>query len=96
MKKLSVAVRRDYTAGVYAIGGGHVADARFVALPSAVITIYSEGVGSMLADDDEKKKRFDEMIKAAKSPENLVKEGYVDAVVDYENLRDEIVKFLSV
>ncbi len=95
MPKLSVAVRRDYTAGVYAMGGGHIADARFVALPSAVITIYSEGVGSMLADDDEKKRRFEEMMKAAKSPQRLLDEGYIDAVVDYKGLRGEIVSFLK-
>ncbi len=94
--KLSIAVRRDYTAGVYAMGGGNICDGKFFALPSAIITIYSENVGKMLTEnDEEKEKRFKQMMEGAKSPQKLYKEGYIDKIIDYEDLRSEIVSFLK-
>ncbi len=93
--KISIVVRRAYTAGVYAMGGGHIADSRFVALPSAIISIYSETIGSMLTKSEKDKKSFEAMMKSGKSPMELFEKGYLDSVIEYNDLRKEIVNFIS-
>ncbi len=93
--KLSIVVRRAYTAGVYAMGGGHISDSKFVALPSAIISIYSQSVGAMLTKSEDEKKRFEEMMRSARSPKQLLEKGYIDDIWDFNNIREEIINFLK-
>jgi len=95
--KLSVAIRRAYTAGLYAMAGGGLMPDRFVALPSAIISIYGEGVAKELmqtSSSDEKESAM-EMMNSAHKPQDYLDKGLLDEIVEYENLRDEIISFVS-
>ncbi len=95
--KLTVAVRRTYTAGLYAMGGGGLMPDRFVALPSAVISIYGEAVAKQLmqTSDDEQKEHADKMIESSHKPQDFLDMGLIDDIVEVDNLRDEIISFIS-
>jgi len=95
--KLSIAVRRTYTAGLYAMGGGGLMPDRFVALPSAVISIYGEAVAKQLmqTSDEEQKEHAGKMLDSSRNPQQFLDMGLIDAIVDYDDLRDEIISFVS-
>lgn len=94
--KLSIAVRRTYTAGLYAMGGGGLIPDRFVALPSAIISIYGEAVAKQLMQttDEEQKEHADKMLDSSHNPQQFLDMGLIDAIVDYDDLRDEIISFI--
>jgi acetyl-CoA carboxylase carboxyltransferase component len=95
--KLCVAVRRTYTAGLYAMGGGGLMPDRFVALPSAIISIYGESVAKelMKSTNDEENEHAKKMIKSSHKPQEFLEMGLIDDIVEADNLRDEIISFVS-
>jgi len=69
----------------------------FVALPTAVISIYGKNVADKLIDKSKDNTEFEhmqEMITAASDPANLQKQGLIDEVVLPGELRNRISKFL--
>jgi acetyl-CoA carboxylase carboxyltransferase component len=95
--KLSVSVRRSYTAGLYAMGGGGIMSDRFVALEDASIAIYpDELVNKLLKDNNIKEdKNAQSMLRSAHNVRDYLDMGLIDAVIKPENLRGEIVSFIS-
>lgn len=95
--KLTVAVRRTYTAGLYAMGGGGLMPDRFIALPSATISIYGEAVVKQLmpTTDDEQKEHADTMIESSHTPQHFLTMGLIDKIVGYDDLREDIISFVS-
>ena len=96
--KLSVAVRRDYTAGVYAMGGPGMNPESFIALPTAVISIYGKGVADKLAGSNLSQNaasNMAEMLDAASDPQALYAAGLIDEIIQPENLRQRISQFLT-
>jgi methylmalonyl-CoA decarboxylase subunit alpha len=93
--KLSIAVRRDYTAGVYAMAGPGFEPDRFLALPTAVISIYGKLVAEKLDATDREQQSRDEMLAGAANPELLAQQGLVDAVIQPDDLRPAISDFLA-
>lgn len=95
--KMTIVVRRSYTAGLYAMGGGGMRPDRFVALPSAILSIYGEEVARQLMTgaSDDQKRYAEQMLLSAGSPEHYLERGMLDAIVPYEKIREEIVRFVS-
>ena len=95
--KLSVTLRRNYTAGVYAMAGPGLGDGSFIALPGAVISVYGATVmnklGAKLTTEKDKKNR-QEMADIATRPEKLLEQGLLDECIQPENLRQRIADFL--
>jgi acetyl-CoA carboxylase carboxyltransferase component len=94
---LSVIIRRSYTAGLYAMAGGGMNADRIIALPSAIISIYGESVLKQLTNnsDENEKEIATQMLKSSKNPEYFLRSGMIDAIIKYEELRNEIFKFIS-
>ncbi len=98
VSRLSVAVRRDYTAGVYAMSGPGMDPETFIALPTAVISIYGKNVADKLAEncsDNTETQNLEQMLNAASNPHELYKQGLVDEIVPPEDLRLRISQFLK-
>lgn len=96
--KLSVVMRRSYTAGVYAMAGPGSDPERFVALPGAVISIYGKGVADKLSTrgvDDDENSSIQEMMSGAEDPHRLVEMGLLDEVIEVASLRSTIAAFLE-
>ncbi|MBU1172288.1 MAG: hypothetical protein KKD44_22245 [Proteobacteria bacterium] len=96
--KLSVVLRRNYTAGVYAMAGPGFDPDRFIALPGAVISIYGKGVAEKLSSrgfDDIENEAMLEMMRGAEDPYKLLEMGLIDEVIDIRSLRATIVAFLD-
>jgi acetyl-CoA carboxylase carboxyltransferase component len=96
--KLSVAMRRDYTARVYAMAGPGFDPERFIALPGAVISIYGKGVAEKLATrsfDDKESDSLQEMMSGAEDPGKLLEMGLLDDVIEIGALRSTVVAFLD-
>ncbi|NPA24929.1 MAG: acyl-CoA carboxylase subunit beta [Deltaproteobacteria bacterium] len=94
--RLSVIVRRGYTAGVYAMAGGGMEPDRFIALPTAIISIYGEVVASRLDPDNAKEREnLKKMLETATNPGAFVEQGLIEAIVPMEDLRREIIAFLA-
>jgi acetyl-CoA carboxylase carboxyltransferase component len=96
--KLSITLRRNYTAGVYAMAGPGFEPESFIALPEAVISIYGKSVAEKLLareTSDAEKKSMSEMISAAGDPKKLLEMGLLDAIVDIRSLRATIAGFLN-
>lgn len=96
--KLSVVMRRSYTAGVYAMAGPGSDPERFIALPGAVISIYGKGVADKLSTrgvDEEENSSIQEMMSGAEDPHRLVEMGLLDEVVEVGSLRSSIAAFLE-
>jgi len=96
--RLSVVLRRDYTAGVYAMAGPGFDPESFIALPEAVISIYGKSVAEKLSAE-ERDESFNaarkEMISGADDTHKLLEMGILDELVEIENLRSRIFKFLN-
>ena len=98
VSKISVAVRRDYTAGVYAMAGPGMNSDSFIALPSAVISIYGKGVAERLKgdlEDNAELENLHDMEVTADDPEALLDRGLVDEIIEPEELRSRISLFLA-
>ena len=98
VSKISIVMRRDYTAGVYAMAGPGFDPIRFIALPGAVISIYGKGVAEKLSTrgfDDKENKSLQEMMSGAEDPHKLVEMGLLDEVVEIGALREALVTFLQ-
>lgn len=97
-RKLSITLRRNYTAGVYAMAGPGMGAEEFLALPGAVISIYGKNVAAKLggrsrhAADRENRRAMEE---AAADPEKLLEAGLVDEIIQAEEMRSRIASFLS-
>ena len=96
--KLSITLRRNYTAGVYAMAGPGMSNGSFIALPGAVISVYGAMVMKKLgakqtADSDRKQQQ--EMQTAAAHPEQLLEQGLIDEIIQPEELRPRIAEFLG-
>jgi len=95
--RLSVVMRRDYTAGVYAMAGPGFDPESFIALPGAIISIYGKGVAEKLATrgfDEKENDSLQEMMSGAEDPHMLLEMGLLDQVVEIGSLRSTIVTFL--
>ncbi len=95
--KLSVIVRRSYTAGLYAMSGGGMKADKVTALKSAVISIYGEGVLKQLVNnsDENEKEIANHMLKNANNPEYFLKLNMIDDIIEHKDLRNEIINFIS-
>ena len=96
--KLSVVMRRSYTAGVYAMAGPGSDPERFIALPGAVISIYGKGVADKLSTrgvDEEENSSIQEMMSGAEDPHRLLEMGILDEVIEVGSLRPAIAAFLE-
>lgn len=96
--KLSVVMRRDYTAGVYAMAGPGFDPQRFIALPGAVISIYGKGVAEKLSSrgvDASETSSLQEMMSGAENPGKLLELGLLDDVIEIGALRPTIAAFLA-
>lgn len=96
--KLSVVLRRDYTAGVYAMAGPGMNPENFIALPTAIISIYGKAVADKLSHEDsnisETENRKD-MLNNASDLQELQRQGLLDEIVQPEDLRVRIKHFLE-
>ncbi len=96
--KLSVVLRRDYTAGVYAMAGPGMNPENFIALPTAIISIYGKAVADKLGHEDsnicEAKNRQD-MLNNASDLQELQRQGLLDEIVQAKDLRARIKQFLE-
>jgi len=96
--KLSVVVRRDYTAGVYAMSGGGMGNDGFIALPTASISIYGKVVANKIAatgESEEERNNRNKMLEAAQNPAEYLKNGLLDEIVAPNSLKLRISQFLS-
>ena len=97
--KLSVSVRRNYTAGVYAMGGGGMMSDRFIALDTSVISIYGDSVAKTLleksTDSTNANQNAHDMLNSAKEPQMFLDMGLIDALIKPKELRDEILSFVA-
>ncbi len=94
--KLSVVLRRSYTAGVYAMAGPGFRPEAFIALPGAVISIYGKTVADRLSErgvDGTESGAVKEMLDAAEDPEKLLSMGLLDRIIRPAELRDELIRF---
>ena len=105
--KLSVIVRKAYGAGLYAMAGPAFEPDACIALPTASIAVMGPQAAvnavfynqlQAIEDDDERARRTEEL-RAEYSEEidilHLASELVIDAVIDFEDLRDEILRRLS-
>lgn len=96
--KLSITLRRNYTAGVYAMAGPGISDGSFIALPGAVISVYGAMVMKKLSShllSNSERKQQQEMLNAAAHPEQLLEQGLIDEIIQPEELRPRIAEFLK-
>ncbi len=96
--KLSAVLRRSYTAGVYAMAGPGFDPESFIALPGAVISIYGKAVAEKLSArgvDEKENGAIAEMMSGAEHPRKLLEMGMLDGIVEIENLRSTIGRFLN-
>jgi Carboxyl transferase domain len=91
--KLSVVLRRSYTAGVHAMAGAGFIPDSFLALPGAVISIYGKGIMEKLSSrgfDESENEALIEMMSSAEDPHRTLEMGLLDEVIGLGSLRDRI------
>ena len=97
--KLSIVVRRAYTAGVYAMAGPGMHPESFIALPTAVISIYGKAVAEKLgqeyATDSREAENRQAMLDNASDLQELHRQGLIDEIIQPEALRLRIARFLK-
>lgn len=96
--KLSITLRRNYTAGVYAMAGPGMSNGSFIALPGAVISVYGAMVMKKLSahvHSDSEHQQQQAMLTAANHPEQLLAQGLLDEIIQPEELRPRIADFLK-
>jgi acetyl-CoA carboxylase carboxyltransferase component len=105
--KVSVIVRKAYGAGLYAMSGPAFEPEATIALPTAKIAVMGpeaavnavyfnkieaiEDAEERAAFVDERRREYEEDVDLLRLASELV----IDAIVDFEDLRDEIVRRLS-
>jgi acetyl-CoA carboxylase carboxyltransferase component len=105
--KVSVIVRKAYGAGLYAMSGPAFEPEATIALPTAKIAVMGpeaavnavyfnkieaiEDADERAAFVDERRREYEEDVDLLRLASELV----IDAIVDFEDLRDEIVRRLS-
>lgn len=96
--KLCIVVRNAHTAGLYAMSGPGFEPAQFLALPTAVITVFGRTAIERFAADrelsDAARSAIEEMKELSRHPELLVKNQLLDAVIGIHDLRPRIHSFL--
>lgn len=95
--RISIVLRRNYTAGVYAMAGPGFDPYRFIALPEAKISIYGKNVAEKLSEretSEDEKEAISKMMGAAESPQSLLEMGLLDEIVEIKDLRSRITEFL--
>lgn len=97
--KLCMVVRNAHTAGLYAMSGPGFDPAQFLALPTAVITVFGRSAIERFAADrelsDEARNAMEEMQELSRHPELLVNKQLLDAVIDVHDMRSRIHSFLT-
>lgn len=96
-RKLSITLRRNYTAGVYAMAGPGMGAEKFLALPGAVISIYGKNVAEKIGNRSRHKADMDNrraMEEAAAEPHKLLDSGLIDEIIQAEEMRGRIARFL--
>lgn len=97
--RLSVVLRRAYTAGLYAMSGSGFQPDRLFALPGASISVYGpEAVERFLTGLDlpeERKESLRRHMEEEHDLNRLLEQGYLDGILPPERVRDEIDGFLS-
>lgn len=96
--RLSVVLRRNYTAGVYAMAGPGFDPESFLALPGAIISIYGKSVVEKLSTrgfDDKENEAQAEMMSAAEDPHKMLEMGLLDEIIGIGSLRNRIALFLN-
>ena len=70
---------------------------RFIALPTAIMTIYGESVAMQLLSgrNETEKKSAEHMLQNAHAPQNFLDHGLLDAIVHADQRREEIITFIS-
>ncbi|WP_028894324.1 carboxyl transferase domain-containing protein [Syntrophorhabdus aromaticivorans] len=95
--RISIVLRRNYTAGVYAMAGPGFDPSGFIALPGAKISIYGKTVAERLSKretSEDEKEAISEMVNAFDSPQMLLEMGLIDEIVEIGGLRSRIAGFL--
>lgn len=96
--KLCIVVRNAHTAGLYAMSGPGFDPAQFLALPTAVITIFGRSAIERFAADrdlsDAARSAIEEMREVSRHPELLEKNQLLDAVIGIHDLRSRVHSFL--
>jgi len=96
-RKMCIVVRRAYTAGLYAMAGAGFNSEHYYAMPTASITIFGKEVLDHLAQMKDQSVTtaaiIEEMQEAARNPEVLAQKGYVEKVLEWNELRDTIISF---
>jgi acetyl-CoA carboxylase carboxyltransferase component len=97
--KLTVAVRRAHTAGLYAMAGPGFDPAEFLALPTAIVSVFGKKALDRFAADrtltDPMRMAIEDMLKACTNPGSLAAKGLIDAVIQISELRPRIAAFLK-
>ncbi len=97
--KLAVAVRRAHTAGLYAMAGPGFDPAEFLALPTAVVSVFGKKALDRFAADrtlsEPMQLALAELMEACTNPGALAAKGLIDAVVKPADLRSRIAAFLE-
>ena len=97
--RLTVVLRRAYTAGLYAMSGSGFQPAGLYALPGATISVYGpEAVDRFLAGLDlppERKESIRRHMEEEHNLETLTAKGFLDGIVAPDRVRDLIDRFLN-
>jgi methylmalonyl-CoA decarboxylase subunit alpha len=95
--KMCVVVRRAYTAGLYAMAGAGFNTDHYYAMPTGSVTIFGKDVLEKLIqmkDSTEKSAIIIQEIKeAAQNPRFLVEKGYIENILEWNQLRDAVINF---
>lgn len=96
-KKMCIVVRRAYTAGLYAMAGAGFNTDHYYAMPTASITIFGKDVLDHLSQMKDQSQSnailIEEMREAAQNPDVLASKGYIEKVLEWDELRDRIIDF---
>lgn len=97
--RICIIVRKAYTAGLYAMCGTGFEPDRLLAFPNAELTIYGTRAASKLAQesglDHEKIKEIEDAVKATADPRRHVESGYIDGIIEPDQVRKELSDFLK-
>ncbi|WP_181391787.1 carboxyl transferase domain-containing protein [Methanospirillum lacunae] len=97
--KICIIVRKAYTAGLYAMCGTGFEPDRLLSFPDAELTIYGTRAASKLAKESgytlEKIKEVEDAVKATANPRLHVESGYIDGIIEPDQVRSELSVFLE-
>jgi len=97
--RLSVVIRKSFTAGVYAMAGPGFNPDEFLALPGASVSIYGrrtlEGLAKKRKLTPEEELMLKEIIEESENPQLLVNKELIDEIIDLKKLRGRISSFLN-